>query len=274
MASIFDWAKLVVGVGSGVANIYQYKKQSDSANKALKVQRRAVGAQEDLLKQIEGQFDDESYRRAVGIMRYFLGGGQAKDLNIPGIKHSFDQIDESVAAEIRQIDTLAREQQEMITDTTRGGEKLQLLADLAMKTQDLKGAALRKAQDQKKTLNIQLTNQWFTNAMNFANQMQSSYVNQAGQISRGIVASAQPQLDAAVKALEGREKGLKAIGNLIGRMGELYKEDKGETPTIQTKTFGPVKPGTSAPQLTLNWPPSRPTNKVEEYYENENVFGL
>ena len=138
----------VVGVGGTAASIYGAQSQAKALNQMVGQGRGTMAMQE-------------------GLAQYFLGGGKASQLDIPGFQDQFGEIDYALQEQNRLIDSQSRSAQDMIAQNIPpGGAKLRALADLAIKTQDAKGKATRESQSRKRDLDVQLTNQYTQAAMN------------------------------------------------------------------------------------------------------------
>jgi len=139
----------VIGVGGTAASIYGAHSQATELNKMVGQGRETVAMQE-------------------GLAQYFIGGGRASKLDIPGFRDQFSEIDYALQEQQRRIDAQGRSAQQMIAENIPpGGAKLRALADLAIKTQDEKGRAVRESQSRKRDLDVQLTNQYTQQAMGF-----------------------------------------------------------------------------------------------------------
>ena len=137
----------VVG-GVGVAgSVYGAVSQADAMNDMMQQGRGTMALQE-------------------GISQYFLGGGKASGLDVPGFRDQFSEIDYALQEQQRRIGAQARSAQQMISENIPpGGAKLRALAELSMKTQDEKGKAVRESQSRKRDLDVNLTNQYTQQAM-------------------------------------------------------------------------------------------------------------
>lgn len=137
----------IIGVGGTAASIYGATSQAKSMNQMIGQGRGTVALQE-------------------GLAKYFLGGGKASRLDIPGFQDQFGEIDFALQEQERLIDDQSKDAQQMIADNIPpGGAKLRALANLAIKTQDAKGKAVRESQSRKRDLDVQLTNQYTQAAM-------------------------------------------------------------------------------------------------------------
>jgi len=264
MSTISDWGQVVVGI-AGLVNYAENRKAAqNAANTANQIMGQASGTQDRLLSLAEGEAGqvsqtreqlsrlaaaalrdidvwDEGTARAVGIYEAVLGGEQAGNLNVPGVQDQFDIIDDSLAAEIRDIEKTQSVERERIARNVTGGAKLRLLAEVASKSQDLKGAAISKAKEAKRQKNLELTNALFTDALSIAkvapaqrtemlskagsmltNQPSANYANMASQFGLSPAA----QLTAATGQLTAAQQGQTALGQLAGLYLSRETQDK------------------------------------------------
>ena len=146
--AVGDIVNTVVGVGGTVASSIAASSQADYMNQMMQqgnVQRAQV----------------------AGLDEYFLGGGKASNLNIPGFQDQFASLDFAEQEQLRTIDEQSAKARQMIADNIpSSGAKLRALADLAMQTQDAHSKVVRETQTKKRDMDIQLTNQYLQNAMN------------------------------------------------------------------------------------------------------------
>jgi hypothetical protein len=176
-------AQAVVGVGGIVSSTISANRQADEMNRLMNV-------------------GEEQRGRVRGLDDYFLGGGKASALNIPGFQDQFAEVDYAVQEQLRNIDAQAKKSQQMLADTIpSGGAKLRALADLSMKTQEERGKVLRESQSRKRDLDTELTNQYLQMAMN--RQQGVGY---------------DTQMQAALRAYEGNRQDIQAIGSALGQL--------------------------------------------------------
>jgi len=137
----------VVGVAGTAASVYGASSQAKALNQMMEQGQGTVAMQQ-------------------GITEYFLGGGKASQLDVPGFQDQFGEIDFALQEQNRLIDSQSKSAQQMIAENIPpGGAKLRALADLAIKTQDAKGKATRESQTAKRDLDVKLTNQYTQQAM-------------------------------------------------------------------------------------------------------------
>jgi len=252
----FDWAKVVVGVGSAAGGIYSQRQHAKSANKQMALAEGRAKYQQQLanamLANAESSYDDESYRRAAGLLRYFLGGGQAvnKDgsyINVPGIRQQFDQVDESVNKKLLDLDGVERDQAQKINDTMTGGQRIRALKELSMRVADAKGQATRGARDVKRDLNVKITNEWFNKAMAFGQSQPGTRADayaKAGGFQTGESGAA---LNAAVNAMGVQRQAMGDIMKYSGFYGDQETRTKDTEPLMQQKTIPSKTPTASEP---------------------------
>jgi len=124
-----------------------------------------ASAQEDYMQQLINQ--GQGNRDLIeGIDRYFLGGGKASALDIPGFTEQFGQLDYMREENEKMIDQEMRNMQQQIEDTMpSGGAKLRALADLSIKAQDAKNRVNQEYEAKKNDMDVQLTNSYLQGAM-------------------------------------------------------------------------------------------------------------
>lgn len=178
-----DIVKTVVGVGGLASSTYSAYGQSRYINNLLN----------------EG---NEQRSLVRGIDKYFLGGGKARQLDIPGMQDQFAEIDFATQEQLRNIDSQAAKSRQQIADTLpSGGAKLRALADLAVQSQEARGKAIREAQSAKRDLDTKLTNEYLQAAM-----------------GRKTGAGYDAQLYAALQDYGNRQKDISSIGTVLGSM--------------------------------------------------------
>lgn len=189
-----DVVKTVVGVGGLASSTYAASDQAKYMNSLLN-----EGADQRALVR--------------GIDKYFLGGGRARQLDIPGMQDQFAEIDYGVQEQLRNIDSQAAKSKQQIADTLpSGGAKLRALADLAVQTQEARGKAIREAQSAKRDLDVKLTNEYLQAAM-----------------GRKTGVGYDTQLYAAMQDYGNRQKDIASIGTVLGSMLGEGEGDKGAT---------------------------------------------
>lgn len=183
----------VVGVGGMVGSTVAAKSQAKTMNQLMN----------------EGS---EQRGRVAGIDEYFLGGGRASQLNIPGMQDQFAEVDFAVQEQLRNIDSQAQKSRQMISDNIpQGGAKLRALADLAMKTQEERGKVIREAQTRKRDLDTELTNQYLQQAMN-----------------RPVGMTSDAKMYSALRDYEGRQRDISALGTTLGTLAEKAGQTQGQ----------------------------------------------
>jgi len=188
----------VVGVGGTVASSLAAKSQAEDLN-------RLMGRGEQQAAQV------------AGLDEYFLGGGRAEKLNVPGFREQFSEVDFSQQEQLRAIDQQAAKSRQMIADNIPpGGAKLRALADLAVKTQDAHSQVVREAESKKRDLDIKLTNQYLQNAMN-----------------RQVGPSQEARLWAAQQDYQNRQRDMGAIAGALGSLGEQALSGEQTRPAIE-----------------------------------------
>ena len=186
----------VVGVGGVVGGLVSGQKQAKYMNQLVN-----QGA--------------ENRARVAGVDEYFLGGGRAQELNIPGMQNIFAEVDSSVQEQLRNIDSQAAKSRQMIADSLpTGGAKLRALADLSMQTQDARGKVIRESQTKKQELDTQLTNQYLQSAM-----------GRYGSVG------AESAMTSALGNYQNTQQDLRALGMTLGSLG---RTDTDEQTGVQT----------------------------------------
>lgn len=167
-----------------------------------------------------------------GIDRYFLGGGKASALDIPGFADQFGQLDFMRQEQESLVEQEIRNSQQMIEDTMpSGGAKLRALAELSIKSQDAKNTVTREYEGKKNDLDVQLTNQYMQGAMG----------RQSGVGLNTQYAMGNQNLQTSQNMMAGIGQGL---GNLAGSLA-----GGNERPQYE---YTPPRAPTSA-SSTLNW---------------------
>ena len=220
----------VVGIGGVVASGVAAGSQAKYMN--------------TLLQRGEGQA-----AQVAGLDQYFLGGGRASKLDVPGFSDQFAEIDYNVQEQIRNIDSQAEKSRQMIADNIpSGGAKLRALADLSVQVQDARGKAVRESQTRKRELDIQLTNEYMKGAMN-----------------RQIGPSQEARLWAAQQDYSGRQADIRAIGGALGSLGEQFAQP------AQQPGIGYTAPQTVTPPAST-W--AAPQYTQSEWLEDPLVSGV
>jgi hypothetical protein len=182
-----DIAKTVIGVGGVVGSTMAASSQAKYMNQLMS----------------EGS---EQRGRVAGIDNYFMGGGRAQGLAVPGFQEQFSEIDFAVQEQLRNLEREAGKSRQMISDTLpAGGAKLRALADLAMRTQEEKSKVVKEAQTRKRDLDVQLTNQYLQAAM-----------------GRQHGVSMDARMSAALQDYGGRQRDIAALGSALGGLAEGY----------------------------------------------------
>ena len=222
----FPWAQFALAaVGLGMAR-KSYKQQAEFANRAM-----AEGA---------------PYRAKVeGLNEYFLGGGRASDLNIPGFREQFAEVDFSLQEEQRRVDAAAMKERQAIADNLSGGAKIRALVELARKTQDLKGKAAGQATQKKRDLDISLTNQYLSGAMGY---------------NTGVTSG--EKLQAATSAMANQGQAFSALGGVLGSY--YARKDAAENRPTFVYQAAPTAVPPRAPAVS---PTGLITEKSPEYDE-------
>lgn len=186
-------ATAAVGIGSAVMANSQASKQEDYMQELV----NQGSANRDLIE---------------GIDRYFLGGGKASGLDIPGFSQQFGQLDYMREEQEKRIDQEIRNSRQMIEDTMpSGGAKLRALAELSINSQDAKNRVSQEYEAKKNDLDVQLTNQYLQGAMGRQNG-----VDLNTQYAYGM------------QGLMGSQNQLYGIGESLGKLaGSLSKSKKG-----------------------------------------------
>ena len=206
-------AQAVVGVGGVVGSTIAAKSQADYMNQ--------------LMSGGSGQ-----KARVAGIDEYFLGGGKAQALNIPGMQDQFAEVDFAVQEQLRNVDAQANKSRQMIADNIpEGGAKLRALADLAMQTQEARGKVVREAQSTKRDLDTQLTNQYLQAAM-----------------GRNVGVSSDAKMYSTLQDYGSRQKDIAALGSTFGTLaGKLGQGEE------QGSGFEYMEPTQSATPAAATW---------------------
>ncbi len=166
-----------------------------------------------------------------GIDRYFLGGGRAKDYDVPGFSNQFGQLDFMRQEQEGLVGQEIRKAQQQIEDTMpQGGAKLRALAELSIKSQDAKNKISREWEGKKNDLDVQLTNQYMQGAMG----------RQSGVSLNTQYAMGNQNLQNSQKMMSEIGQGL---GSLAGSLGKRKKPKYEYTP--------PKSPGSA--DSTLDW---------------------
>lgn len=186
-------AETAVGVGSAV------------------MASNAASEQEDYMQQLVNQ-GSENRDLIESVDRYFLGGGNASKLDIPGFSEQFGQLDYYREQSEAQIDQEYRNSLQNIEDTMpAGGSKMRALAELSLQAQDAKNRVNQEYEAKKNDLDVQLTNQYLQGAMGRQN---------------GV--SLNTQYAAGMQGLGQTQNQLASIGSSLGQLaGSIGKEDKG-----------------------------------------------
>lgn len=181
----------VVGVGGAVASSIAAGSQADYMNQ--------------MLKQGQGQA-----ARVAGLDEYFLGGGRASKLNVPGFREQFAEVDYALQEQLRTLDEQSEKARQQIADNIpSGGAKLRALAQLSVSTQDARGKVVREAQTKKRDMDVELTNSYLQAAMN-----------------RKPGASQDARLWASMRGYESGQADIRAIGSALGSLGEQVTAEK------------------------------------------------
>jgi len=181
----------VAGVTGAVGSLVGSKRQSQAMNQMAQ----------------QGQQYDA---RTRGLMEYFLGGGKASQLKVPGFSDQFARLDYVAQEQARAVDNEARKTQQLIADSVPdGGAKLRMLAELAQKTQEQKGQIMRETAQRKRDLDVELTNQY----------LKAATAYKAGPGYDVQYANAAQQYGEYGKAAAG-------LGQALGQLTQLGSEDK------------------------------------------------
>jgi len=212
-----DIVKTVVGIGGLVG----------STTSAL--------SQTKYMNQLLNQGEDQ--RGLVkGIDKYFLGGGRARKLNVPGFQDQFAEIDYAVQEQLRNLDSQSSKARQQIEDTIpSGGAKMRALADLAVQTQDVRGKVLREAQSTKRDLDVKLTNEYLQAAM-----------------GRNVGMSYDSKMYAALQDYGARQKDIASIGTVLGSMS---KRDDNASPRLEYTYTSPGDVSGKATDAAASWAP-------------------
>jgi len=173
----------------------------------------AKSAADDQSEYMQQLVDQGSGNRDLreGVDRYFLGGGKASGLNIPGFSEQFGQLDFMREEQEGMVDEEVRNSRQMIEDTMpSGGAKLRALAELSIKSQDAKNKVNREYEAKKNDLDVQLTNSYMQGAMG----RQGSTVGLNTQYSMGMQG-----LQNSQNLMGGIGAGLGKLAGSIGRGG-------------------------------------------------------
>ena len=201
------------------------------------IANNAASDQAEYMQQLTDQGSGNRDLRE-GVDRYFLGGGKASELNIPGFSEQFGQLDYMREEQESMVDEEVRNSRQLIEDTMpSGGAKLRALAELSIKSQDAKNKVNQEYEAKKNDLDVQLTNQYMQGAMG----RQGSTVGLNTQYSMGM-------------------QGLQNSQNLMGGIGESLGSLAGSIGKKLGGTSITVTPGTTvkpvAPSGTLGRSPS------------------
>lgn len=218
-----DWlglAQVVVG-GYGIYQSGQTQKKSSGVIKASEKRQDVMYGK------------DVAWRADLvePLYKHFLGGGRARDLNVPGFSEQFQEIDYATANQLRQLSTQSKEARRVIADNMMGGAKIRALAEVARTTADNKARITGEAAQKRRDLDVQLTNEWTKKAADY----------RAGVSPNVAYAGEQRDIEAALGAYGGAQKDTQAI---LESLGKVY----GGTPRTPVVT----KP----PPTTTRRPPS------------------
>jgi len=197
---------------------------------------RAASRQEDVLRGAQ-RAAQQQRGRVEPIFEYFLGGGRAQDLNIPGFAEQFAEVDAALQEEQRRIDAQFQNAQQQIMDAIpqQRGARVRALAELARKKQDLKAAAARRAIQRKHELDVTLTNDYLKAALGYA----------PGGSQEALLAQAQRSYDTNLANLA-------ALGQYVGSaLGPRVQQQ----PMVNVYSGYPSRPPV-APYSTLARQPS------------------
>ena len=193
-----DVVNTVVGVGGAVSSWSAASSQQEYLNQQMEMGNKQRGL-------------------VAGLDEYFLGGGKASRLNVPGFQQQFGQLDTAAQEQIRQLDSQAEKSRRMIADNIPdGGAKLRALADLSMRVQDERGKIVRETQAKKSDLDVQLTNQYLQQAM-----------------GRQVGPSQDARMYAALGDYRERQADLQALGGAIGTLGDKMFQSGGESQGVE-----------------------------------------
>ena len=260
MSTVLSLAQLALGAVSIKQNADLARQASTEANRITGIQegvaQEALGIEREkladtrqtneLIRQLasttlEGMnaYDTEAFRRSQGILIEALKGTNPIDM-MP-FREQFDQIDQASEWEKRRLQESNRKQTEDIARKIPvGGARIRILADMARTMRDSEAEIDAKAASSKKTLNQSISKELFNAAMSFGNAVpekrmdvlktvSNMYTGQPQQTSSGMTGIAgtyDAELQRAIAAGEGAQKGTAAMGTLLGTMSARYAEDE------------------------------------------------
>ncbi len=203
-------AQVAVGIGTAVIASSQADKQEEYMQQLVD----KGGANQELIE---------------GIDRYFLGGGKASSIDIPGFSQQFGQLDYMREQQESMIDQEIRNSRQMIEDTMPGGgAKLRALAELSIKSQDAKNKINQEYEGKKNDLDVNLTNQYLQGAM--GRQTGVPYGTQYAYGMQGLMNT------------QGQMSGLgTSLGKLAGSIGKTGGSTLQYTKEVP-KAVSPVSP--------------------------------
>ena len=257
-SDIVSGADSAIKIGSTVFGLYNdyenqktYNQTMESSQAATQAQMAGVAENQALVKEIasknlaavEGMTDDESYRRTAGIYRALLEGKEPYELE--PFRSQFEEIESATQAKLRDIDVGSEAARRQIASTIpQGGMKLRMLADVAMKAQDLKATEIKGARDAIRNKNMELKDTYMKEALTFGKgqpeQLSKGYQTTGailGQYPASAGASPDAQLYLSQKAAQESGNTVATIGEEIGKLVEL-----GKPKVTQPSGYIPVKP--------------------------------
>jgi hypothetical protein len=248
MGWIGDLANIVVG---GFGLVQGEKEKSEARD----VAKKASKTQEALMKR-NLSYSDEVLEP---LFRYFVGGGRAIDLDLPGFSEQFDEIDTATANQLRALSASSQEAQQMVADNMTGGAKLRALANIARIAQDNKQKIISEAAQKRRDLDINLTNQWAQEAARYRPGVSPGTVYQGEQRN----------IESALGAYGNTQENLKTIA---GALGNMYggKDVEKNVVSRESRYPGGYGYGWEPPVDLVDLDDLQPKKKsyMEDYYTN------
>lgn len=221
----------IVSAASSAYDIYNKSKQTneliDYGKQASGQSQQALNEQMRYAQQMaaaaQQQTDPEALGRTMGIFRAILAGQEPSELG--PFRSQFEEIENSVQAKLRDIDREATDARFRISDTIPdSGMKMRMLADIAMKTQDLKATAIKEGRDTIRDTNMKLRNEYMGKALEFGKSQPEQFRAMlggagnilTGQANQGV--SGNTALLATTKLTNEASQQGASIGEQIGKL--------------------------------------------------------
>ena len=244
----------IVGAASSVYDIYSKSKQTneliDYGKAASGQSQQALNEQMKYAQQMAtaaNQWTDpEALGRTMGIFRAILSGQEPMELG--PFRSQFEEIEYATQAKLRDIDREANDARFRISDTIPdSGMKMRMLADIAMKTQDLKAGAIKEGRDKIRDTNMQLRNEYMGKALEFGKAQPEQFRSMlggagnilTGQANQGVSGNA-ALVSATNLTNKASEQGStigEQIGKLVNQVGT--KVTQPQVTTTSTNDYEP-----------------------------------